>query len=90
MRDVQQAYKIYREITEDKELMQQIQALEDAKHNEAAALANAEKKGEKIGEKKGEKKARTKIVKNLLALNAPMEMIVSASGMSESEINALR
>jgi len=55
---------------------------EDAKRREAAALADAEKKGVKKGEKR--------IVKNLLALNAPMEMIINASGMSESEINALK
>jgi len=78
MRDVQEAYKIYREIVEDEKLMRQIWAIEDAKRNEASALANAERK------------ERIKIIKKLLALDVSMDMIVSASGMSEAEINVLR
>ena len=78
MRDVQEAYKVYREIVEDEKLMRQIWAIEDAKRNEASALANAERK------------ERIKIIKKLLALDVSIDMIVSASGMSEAEINALR
>ena len=79
---VQQAIKDYRELTGDSEFLRLAWMREDAKRREAAALADAEKKGVKKGEKR--------IVKNLLALNAPMEMIINASGMSESEINALK
>ena len=77
MRDVQEAYKIYREIVEDEKLMRQIWAIEDAKRNEASALANATRK------------ERVKIIKNLLALDVPMDTIISACGMSEAEIDAL-
>jgi len=87
---VQQAINDYRELTGDSEFLRLAWMREDAKRREAAALANAEKIGEKKGVKIGEKKTRIKIVKNMLALNAPMEMIVSATGMSEAEISALR
>ena len=78
MRDFEEAYKLYRELTEDEALMRRIWAIEDAKRNEASALANATRK------------ERVKIIKNLLALDVPMDTIISASGMSEAEIDALR
>ena len=91
---VQQAIQDYRELTGDSEFLRLAWMREDAKRREAAALANAEKigekKGVKIGEKRGEKKAEERIAKKLLALDVPMDMIISACGMSESEINALR
>ena len=74
---MQQVINSYREMTGDSQFLRLVWMREDAARREAAALANAEKK------------ARIEIVKNLLALDIPMDKIISASGMSESEINAL-
>ena len=75
---LQQAIKGYRELIEDEEFLRLVKLREDAKREEAIALANAESK------------ERIRIAKNLLALGVPMDKIVYACGIDESEVNALR
>ncbi|WP_370755598.1 hypothetical protein [Prevotella pectinovora] len=54
------------------------------------AIRTAEKKKYAEGRAEGEKKAKEKIASNLLALGAPIETIMQASGLSEEEIKNIQ
>jgi len=53
---MEQAIKAYKEITVRPAFLEAARILEEAKHNEASALGNAERRGRVEGEKKGQKK----------------------------------
>jgi len=75
---VQKMLYAYRSITAMDESQRTARALEDARHNEATALGNAERRG-RLAERNA----------NILALNkagAPMSLLTAAFGMTEDEI----
>ena len=55
-----------------------------------SAISYAEKRGKKIGEDIGRKKEKEEIAKKLLEQNVDMETIISATGLTEQEIESLK
>ncbi|ASR45310.1 hypothetical protein B4V02_00600 [Paenibacillus kribbensis] len=59
-------------------------------HDEASMIEGALAEGEARGEALGKRKKAVEMVKELLALGVEISIIVRASGLSESEILALK
>ena len=55
-----------------------------------SAISYAEKRGKEIGEDIGRKKEKEEIAKKLLEQNVDMETIISATGLTEQEIESLK
>jgi predicted transposase/invertase (TIGR01784 family) len=53
-------------------------------------MRDAEEEGMKKGKKEGQKETQLAIAKNMLALKIPVEHIVTATGLSEKNILALK
>jgi len=75
---VTQTIGAYREVIVSPEFAELERLRDDARHNEASALANAEKR-----------KALT-IANNLLSTNLPIEQIVIATSLTRAEVEKLR
>jgi len=69
------------------EMVQQILEMRSkARHEEASRLYQAEQRGKE----EGRKKANISIVKNMLKLNIPIDIISQATELSVSEIENLK
>ena len=80
--DMQQAIKAYRSITATEEFRTLERMRSDARRNEASALGNARREGETA-------KAYT-IARNLLGMDLPLEQIITATGLTRTEVENLR
>ena len=77
-----QAIGAYREVVVSPEFAELERLRADARHNEASALANTERKSKKA-------EAMT-IAKRLLSRNRPIGEIVEDTGLTRAEVETLR
>ena len=76
--EVKEAIKAYRSITVTPEFRERERLRAKARHDEAQALYNAERK------------KAFEIAKNLLEMDMPIEKIIAATGLTREEIEGLR
>jgi len=91
--EMSEAIAAYNNITASPEF-QEIERLHiKASHDEAQALRNAKLKGKaegkREGERKGERKSSINIAKKLLNLDVPIDKIITATGLTQEEIEEL-
>jgi len=83
---VQQTISAYRELTGDSEFLRLVRMREDAAHDEASALANAEKKGILIGEQKRNKE----LALMMRSDGESEEKIIHYTGYTLQELDSLK
>jgi len=59
-------------------------------HDHVSAISSAKEEGREEGEKKGREEEKLSVAKNLLSLNAPMELILKSTGLSLEDIEKLK
>ena len=77
-------------LTGDAEVKRLEELREKWEMDRISAISYAEKRGKKIGEDIGRKKEKEEIAKKLLEQNVDMETIISATGLTEQEIESLK
>lgn len=76
-----QAISAYREVVVSPEFRELERLRADARHNEASALLNAERKAKKA--------EALSIAKSLLAMDVPIDKIITATGLSHTDIDKM-
>ena len=84
--ELSEAISAYRSVTASSEFREIERLRAKARHDEAQALYNAERKGKAIGETE---KAFA-IARNLLVVDVPLDKIASATGITREELEKLR
>ena len=77
-------------ISADEDLRYAIDMREKAEYDYWAGLATSEAKGRAEGETIGMAKGKSDVARNLLSMGMPFDKIVAATGLSNSEIEALQ
>jgi len=94
VKTMKEAIEAFRSITATSEFREMERLRSKARHDEAQALHNAEEKGIAKGKAEGRAEGETAkaldIAKNLLLINLPLEEIVTVTGLTHKEIEALR
>jgi len=85
-----QAINAYYTITASSEFRERERLHDKARHDEAQALRNAERRGEIRGERKGEQNAKIEIARKMLKRGRPIDEIVDYCELSCEEIESLR
>lgn len=85
-----QAINAYYAITASSEFREIERLREKARHDEAQALHHARQEGKAEGKQEGIAERNIEIVRNLLAMDMPLNQIVKATGLTQKEIEALR
>jgi len=81
-----QAINAYYTITASSEFREKERLHEKARHDEAQALHNAERKGER----KGARKAKMEIARKLLKRGRPIDEVAEVCRLSREEVESLR
>lgn len=89
-----QAINAYYAITASSEFREIERLREKARHDEAQALYHARNEGRAEGKIEGKQEGiaerNIEIVRNLLAMDMPLNQIVKVTGLTQKEIEALR
>lgn len=92
--EMEQAINAYYTITASSEFREKERLREKARHDEAQALYHAEQKGIAKGKIEGKQEGiaerNREIVRNLLAMDMPLNQIVKVTGLTQKEIEELR
>jgi len=78
VQEMSEAITAYRQITVTPEFLEAERLRSKARHDEAQALYNAERK------------AKMEVAKNLLAINLPLEKILEVTGLTHEEVEKLK
>ena len=88
--EMQQAIDAYRDTVIAPEFREMVRLREKARHDEAQALYNAERKGKMEGIAEGEMSKAFFIATNMLRRNRPINEIIEDTGLSYDEVKGIK
>lgn len=88
-KNIEKAKKVLEEISQDEQEREMAYRRERAIRDQNAIKSFAYKQGVEEGIKEGKKESKIDIAKNLLKQNVSIEIIISATGLTEDEVKNL-